>query len=83
MHVGPVMPARPHGGDAPPLLYRNGRAISVQPHPEFADDYAIALAELRRGKTPEENIQRAIASVSRPSDSDELAGYLGAFIRGI
>ena len=64
------------------LVYRNGRAMSLQPHPEFADDYTIALAELRRGKTPDENVERAIASVARSSDSAEMAGYLGAFLKG-
>jgi GMP synthase-like glutamine amidotransferase len=64
------------------LLYRNGAAMSLQPHPEFEDDYTIALAELRRGKTPEENVQRALASMSRASDSGEVALYLGAFLRG-
>ena len=68
----------PHAG----LAYRNGAAISLQPHPEFEDDYALALAELRRGKAPDAVIDTALASVSRPSDSREMAGYLGAFIRG-
>lgn len=68
----------PHAG----LVYRNGAAISLQPHPEFEDDYALALAELRRGKAPDRVIDTALASVTRPSDSREMAGYLGAFIRG-
>ena len=41
----------PHAG----LVYRNGAAMSLQPHPEFEDDYTIALAELRRGKAPDDN----------------------------
>ena len=64
------------------LVYRSGAAISLQPHPEFEDDYTMALAELRRGKAPDDVIESAIASVSRPSDSREIAGYLGAFLRG-
>ena len=63
------------------LVYRNGAAMSLQPHPEFEDDYTIALAELRRGKAPDPLIDSAIASVTRPSDSREMAGYLGAFLR--
>ncbi|MBI4922655.1 MAG: type 1 glutamine amidotransferase, partial [Devosia nanyangense] len=63
------------------LIYRNGAALSLQPHPEFTDDYTIALAELRRGKAPDQVIDTALASVSRPSDSREMAGYLGAFLR--
>jgi GMP synthase-like glutamine amidotransferase len=64
------------------LIYRNGRAISLQPHPEFADDYTVALAELRRGKAPDAIIDTAIASVARKSDSAEMARYLGAFLNG-
>jgi GMP synthase-like glutamine amidotransferase len=65
----------PHAG----LSYRNGAAISLQPHPEFADDYALALAELRRGRAPDALVETALASVARPSDSAEMARALGAF----
>ena len=68
----------PHAG----LIYRNGAAISLQPHPEFLDDYTLALAELRRGKVPDEVVDAAAASLSRASDSGEIAGYLGAFLKG-
>ena len=64
------------------LAYRNGRALSLQPHPEFDDDYTLALAELRRGKAPDEVVETALASVARKSDSREMAGYLAAFLRG-
>lgn len=67
----------PHAG----LMYRNGAAMSLQPHPEFEDDYTLALAELRRGKAPDAVIETALTSVSRASDSREVAGYLGAFLR--
>jgi GMP synthase-like glutamine amidotransferase len=63
------------------LLYRNGRAISLQPHPEFADDYAIALAHLKQGRAPDETITAAVASMCRPSDAREIAGYVGAFLK--
>ncbi len=65
------------------LVYRNGAAISLQPHPEFEDDYTLALAELRRGKAPDGLIETALASISRKSDSPEIAGYLGQFIRSV
>jgi len=65
------------------LVYRNGAAMSLQAHPEFEDDYTIALAEMRRGKTTDDVIDTAIASVSRPSDSREMAGYLGAFLKSV
>lgn len=62
------------------LLYRNGTAISLQPHPEFSDDYARALAELRRGRVPGHVVDAAIESLARPSDSIETARYLAAFL---
>jgi GMP synthase-like glutamine amidotransferase len=64
------------------LAYRNGAALSFQPHPEFADDYMLALSELRRGKAPDNVVDRAAASVATPSNSAELAGYIGQFFKG-
>jgi GMP synthase-like glutamine amidotransferase len=63
------------------LVYANGAAISLQPHPEFDDDYTLALAELRRGSAPDEVIDEAVGSLAAPSDSRDTAGYLGAFLR--
>jgi GMP synthase-like glutamine amidotransferase len=62
------------------LLYRNGAAISLQPHPEFDDAYTVALAELRRGKAPDEVVDGAVASVATPSHSRDMAGWVGAFL---
>lgn len=64
------------------LVYRNGAALSFQPHPEFADDYTIALAELRRGNAPDIVVDRALASVATPSHSVDVAGYIGHFFKG-
>jgi len=64
------------------LLYRNGAALSFQPHPEFSDDYALALAELRRGKAPDNVVETAISSIAEPSHSADLAGYIGTFFKG-
>ena len=50
------------------LVYRNGRTLSLQPHPEFENDYALALAELRRGRAPDAVVEAAIASLARASD---------------
>ena len=52
----------------------------VQPHPEFVDDYTLALAELRRGKAPDEVVDSAVASVATPSHSKDVAGWLGNFL---
>lgn len=62
------------------LLYRNGAAISLQPHPEFDDAYTIALAEMRRGKAPDAVVDTAVASVSLPSHSRDMAGFIGNFL---
>lgn len=64
------------------LVYRNGAALSLQPHPEFEDDYALALAELRRGKAPDAVVETAVRSLATASDSRETARYLAAFLRG-
>jgi len=63
------------------LAYRNGAALSLQPHPEFADDYTVALAELRRGKAPDELVDSAVSSVAMPSHSADVAGYIGRFFK--
>lgn len=62
------------------LLYANGRALSLQPHPEFDDDYAEALARLRRGKAPDDVVDAAIASLATPSHSPDVARWLAAFL---
>ena len=67
----------PHAG----LLYRSGRALSFQPHPEFEDDYAQALVELRRGRAPDAVIETALASFASASDSSKLRGYIARFFK--
>ncbi len=62
------------------LAYRNGRALSLQPHPEFHDDYALALAELRRGRAPDDVVDKAVASIATPSHSKDVAVWLGNFL---
>jgi GMP synthase-like glutamine amidotransferase len=64
------------------LAYRNGAALSFQPHPEFADDYTVALAELRRGKAPDNVVETAISSIATPSHSADVADYIGQFFKG-
>jgi GMP synthase-like glutamine amidotransferase len=63
------------------LAYRNGAALSFQPHPEFDDDYTIALAELRRGKAPDSVVDNALASIAKRSNSGDVAGYIGQFFK--
>jgi GMP synthase-like glutamine amidotransferase len=64
------------------LAYKNGAALSFQPHPEFLDDYTLALAEMRRGKASDQTIEEALASVATPSDSAAMAEYIGRFFKG-
>ena len=61
------------------LSYRNGTALSFQPHPEFEDPYTLALSELRRGKAPDSVVDAAAASLSLPSHSLDLAETIAAF----
>ena len=61
------------------LFYRSGKALSFQPHPEFLDDYALALVELRRGRAPDAVVDEGVASFARSSDSARVAGYIGRF----
>jgi GMP synthase-like glutamine amidotransferase len=62
------------------LAYKNGRALSMQPHPEFLDDYTLALAELRRGKAPDEVVDKAVASIATESHAPAVAVWLGNFL---
>ena len=61
------------------LAYRNGAALSFQPHPEFEDPYSIALAEMRRGDAPDPVVEKALASFETPSQSLDVAGYIARF----
>jgi len=65
------------------LFYKSGKALSFQPHPEFLDDYALALVELRRGRAPDEVVNTGVASFAQSSDSAQIANYIGKFFRGI
>ena len=62
------------------LVYRNGKAVSLQPHPEFLDNYTLALAELRRGKAPDAVVNTAVASLAQESHAPDMAGWLGGFL---
>ena len=62
------------------LLYRNGAALSFQPHPEFDDPYTLALAEMRRGRAPDAVVETAIASLATPSQSGVVAAAIAEFL---
>jgi GMP synthase-like glutamine amidotransferase len=63
------------------LFYKNGAALSFQPHPEFKDSYTRALVDLRRGKAPDSVVDDAISSLALNSDSRDLARYIARFLR--
>lgn len=62
------------------LVYDNGAVLTFQPHPEFADDYTLALAELRRGAVPDAVVDAAVGSLATPSDSAALARAITGFL---
>ena len=62
------------------IFYKSGKALSFQPHPEFADDYARALVELRRGKANDAVVDAAVGSFATPSDSALLGFYITRFM---
>ena len=63
------------------LDYGEGRAISLQLHPEFEPDYAKALIETRRGtRLTVEEADRAVMSYEQPDDRQRVGGWLQRFI---
>lgn len=62
------------------LLYDNDAILTLQPHPEFEDDYARALIDLREGRAPEATLAKARDSMATPSDSAILARAVVDFL---
>jgi GMP synthase-like glutamine amidotransferase len=69
-------PFAPHAG----LLYANGAALTVQPHPEFDADFAYELCEARAGIAPESVVAAAKASLAEPLDSAKLGRAITRFL---
>lgn len=56
------------------------KAISVQPHPEFDQEFLAQLIDKRgRGIVPEELLREAIKSLDKPADSARIASALSDF----
>ncbi|WP_209425944.1 type 1 glutamine amidotransferase [Pararhodobacter sp. SW119] len=56
--------------------------ISVQPHPEFADDFVAGLIETRgRGLVEDDLLDAARARLGRPLDADRIADRIATFFR--
>lgn len=63
------------------LAWRDQKAISIQPHPEFDPAYAMSLIEHRRGNPyPDEQADAAIASYSGADDRLRVAGWIKSFL---
>lgn len=66
------------------LIYDNGAAVSMQPHPEFEQDYSKALVELRRNDPlNDDEVAAGKATLDAPVDSQEVAKRLARFLRGL
>ncbi len=63
------------------LLYQ-GRAFTVQPHPEFGSDFIDQLAETRgRGVVPDRLLDKAKTQLDKPTDSSLMARQIGHFFK--
>lgn len=63
------------------LDYGDGRAISIQLHPEFEPAYAKALIENRRGtRYTDEEADRAILSYEQPDDRRRVGEWIARFL---
>lgn len=57
-------------------------AISIQPHPEFAEDYLRELVRMRSGVAiPPETAEAALASLGAPTDAERVAHWCVAYFR--
>lgn len=66
----------PHAG----LLYGNGAALSVQPHPEFSVEFAHVCCQLRQGKAPDDVVATAKASLQQPLENARLGEAITRFL---
>jgi GMP synthase-like glutamine amidotransferase len=67
----------PHAG----LLYGNGTALSIQPHPEFDIGFAHVCCDIRRGRAPDALIASAKASLAEPMDNTRLGRAIARFLK--
>jgi GMP synthase-like glutamine amidotransferase len=62
------------------LLYDNGAALTVQPHPEFSLGFAHLCCEMRTGHAPDEVVATAKASLALPLDNARLGRAIARFL---
>ena len=59
-----------------------GNAISIQPHPEFSQEFIRDLVEMRRGSIiPEDQADAALADLDRENDAADYAAQMAAFFK--
>lgn len=63
------------------LLYQ-GKALTVQAHPEFADPFVQGLMETRgKGLVPDDLMAAASAKLGQPKDEHKIAARIAAFFK--
>jgi GMP synthase-like glutamine amidotransferase len=63
------------------LAYDDHPSISLQPHPEFTPEFAIALIEGRRGTAVPEDLARAAGhSLAQPDDGARVGRWINRFL---
>lgn len=64
-----------YGGDTP-------YAMSIQPHPEFDDEFVGELVKSRRGDVyPEEVADAALGALDEPINAEDWAGWIAGFFK--
>lgn len=80
--AGAVTIARSAHTDHAMLHWLDAPMMSLQGHPEFADDFSAALYGARRdGSLGEVMADAAIASLARPADGARVAVWMARFLR--
>jgi GMP synthase-like glutamine amidotransferase len=63
------------------LSYAEGPAISFQPHPEFAHDFAIDLLRAREERVPKPLVEQGLSTLRKQSDGALIARWIANFYR--
>ncbi len=62
------------------LAYGDGKALSLQPHPEFDDGFVSDLVKTRGQTIPEKNREYASNSLGKPLSNEAIAATLRKFL---
>ncbi len=59
-----------------------GNAMSIQPHPEFSQDFIRDLVEIRRGSViPEDQAAAALSDLQRENNAKDFAAQMAEFFK--